>query len=253
MLAGRARGLVPVAVVAVLVAAWWIAVVISRSPYFPTPWQVLLGIKELVENGTLIRHVAASLMRVTFGYLAAVLIAIPLGVLMGWFSGLHHALNPVIQLLRPISPIAWIPLAILWFGVGNASPIFLIFLSSFFPMVVGAAAGVQTIERQYIRSARNFGITGHHLLRQVVVPAAMPQIIVGMRIGLGIAWLVVVAAEMVAINSGLGYLIIDSRNAGNRYDLVVASMVMIGVIGFLLDTLMRRLEGLEEVRWRYAR
>ena len=243
----------PLALVALLTAAWWVAVVVSRTPYFPTPVQVLKGIVELVRNGTLVQHVSASLMRVTIGYLAALTIAIPLGVLMGWFPRIFLAVNPLIQLLRPISPIAWIPLAILWFGIGNLSPMFLIFLSSFFPLVVGTTSGVQGVERQYIRAARNFGITGHRLLRQVVVPAALPQIIVGMRLGLGIAWLVVVAPEMIAIDSGLGYLIIDSRNAGNRYDLVVAAMVIIGIIGFLLDNLVRRLERLDEVRWRYAR
>lgn len=247
------RFLVPAGVVAVLVAAWWASVDISHTPYMPTPWAVVLGIGELARSGTLWLHISASLMRVVLGYLAAAAIAIPLGVLMGWFDRVFFAVNPIIQLLRPISPIAWIPLAILWFGVGNLSPMFLIFLSSFFPMVVGTASGVHSVDRQYIRAARNFEITGHRLLRQVVVPAALPQIIVGMRIGLGIAWLVVVAAEMVAINSGLGFLIIDSRNAGSRYDLVVASMVIIGVIGLLLDAAMRRLERLEEVAWRYVR
>ena len=225
----------------------------SKTPYFPTPAQVVRGFAELVRNGTLVQHVAASLMRVTIGYVGAVMVAIPLGVLMGWFPQIFYAVNPLIQLLRPISPIAWIPLAILWFGVGNLSPIFLIFISSFFPMVVGAASGVQTVERQYIRAAMNFGIKEHILLRKVVVPAALPQIIVGMRLGLGVAWLVVVAAEMIAVDSGLGYLIIDSRNAGNRYDLVVAAMVIIGVMGFLLDTVLRRLDRLDGVRWRYAR
>jgi len=162
-------------------------------------------------------------------------------------------LNPIIQLLRPISPIAWIPLAILWFGVGDLSPVFLIFLSSLFPTIVETTAGVHTIERQYIRAAQNFGVKGFMLFRQVVVPAALPHIIVGMRISLGVAWLVVVAAEMIALRSGLGYLIIDSRNAGNRYDLVVAGMVIIGVTGLLLDNVMRRLEGLKEVRWKYGR
>ena len=235
------------------IAAWWVAVATSHSLFFPTPGQVALGLAELVRNGTLVHHVAASLMRVLVGYTVAVIVAIPLGVLMGWFPGVNGALNPVIQMLRPISPIAWIPLAILWFGVGNLSPMFLIFLASFFPMVVGAASGVAAVERNYIRAARNFGITGVRLLRQVVVPAALPQIIVGMRIGLGIAWLVVVAAEMIVKNAGLGFLIIDSRNSGNRYDLVVAAMAIIGVIGFALDTLMRRLERLDEVQWRYAR
>jgi len=207
----------------------------------------------LAKGGVLLHHVAASLTRVAVGYLGAVALAIPLGVAMGWYRPIHRALNPMIQMLRPISPIAWIPLAILWFGVGNASPIFLIFLSSFFPLVVGTIAGVHSVERQYVRAGENFGITGLNLLRHVVVPAAMAQIVTGMRIGLGVAWVVVVAAEMVAINSGLGYLIIDSRNAGNRYDLVVAAMVIIGVIGFGLDVLMRRMERVDSVRWRYVR
>ena len=225
----------------------------SGTQIFPGPWEVVLGTIALAKEGVLVHHIAASLMRVAVGYFGAVALAIPLGVAMGWYPPIYRALNPVIQMLRPISPIAWIPLAILWFGVGNASPIFLILLSSFFPMVVGTIAGVHSVERQYIRAAENFGITGFKLLRDVIVPAAMAQIVTGMRIGLGVAWLVVVAAEMVAINSGLGFLIIDSRNAGNRYDLVVAAMVIIGVIGFGLDVLMRRMELIDSVRWRYVR
>ena len=176
----------------------------------------------------------------------------PLGLWMGWVRGAYATLNPIFQILRPISPIAWIPIAILWFGVGNASPIFLIFISSVFPMVVQTTAGVHTIEQRYLRAAENFGVSRYTLFRQVVIPAVLPQIIVGMRIGLGVAWLVVVAAEMIALRSGLGYLIIDSRNAGNRYDLVIAGMIIIGLIGLLLDGLMRLLEGLKSVRWRYA-
>jgi NitT/TauT family transport system permease protein len=243
----------PFAAVAVLVGIWWAAVHFSGTRIFPGPAEVVLGIASLARGGVLLHHIAASLMRVFTGYGLAVALAIPLGVAMGWHPGTYRTLNPVIQMLRPISPIAWIPLAILWFGVGNASPIFLIFLSSFFPMVVGTIAGVQAVERQYIRAARNFGVTGFRLIAKVVLPAAMAQIVTGMRIGLGIAWLVVVAAEMVAIDSGLGFLIIDSRNAGNRYDLVVAAMVMIGVIGFGLDAVMRRLERVDAVRWRYVR
>ena len=109
------------------------------------------------------------------------------------------------------------------------------------------------MDRRYLRAARNFGVSRATLFRRVVIPAALPQVIVGMRIGLGVAWLVVVAAEMIALRSGLGYLIIDSRNAGNRYDLVIAAMIIIGLIGLLLDGLMRLLEGLKAVQWRYAR
>jgi NitT/TauT family transport system permease protein len=239
--------------VSFLIALWWTAVAASGTIIIPSPWKVVLGIAELAQQGTLLEHVAASLFRVGTGYLLAAALAIPLGILMGWFNGLFVALNPLTQILRPISPIAWIPLAIIWFGVGNLAPIFLIFLSSFFPIALETTTGVHTIERQYIRAAENFGVSGLALFRQVVIPAALPQIIVGMRISLGVAWLVVVAAEMIALRSGLGYLIIDSRNAGNRYDLVVASMLIIGVIGLLLDIAMRRLERLKEVRWKYAR
>jgi len=155
----------------------------------------------------------------------------------------NTALKHGTKVLAPLGLVAllvglWIPLAILWFGVGDSSPIFLVFLSSFFPMVVATTAGVHTIEKQYLRAAQNFGVCGLKLWRVVIFLAALPQIIVGMRVGLGVAWLVIVAAEMISINSGLGFLIIDSRNAGNRYDLVVAGMAIIGVIGLLLDSLM---------------
>ena len=247
------RAIPALAVVLLLVGVWWICVVATHSPIFPTPLAVVTATLELVRDGTLWDHIGASLFRVAAGFLIAVLVAVPLGLWMGWVQGAFRTFNPIVQLLRPISPIAWIPIAILWFGVGDASPIFLIFLSSVFPLVVQTVTGVHTIERQYLRAAENFGVSRRKLFVQVVIPAALPQIIVGMRIALGVAWLVVVAAEMIALHSGLGYLIIDSRNAGNRYDLVVAGMVIIGVTGLLLDTMMRRMEGLRAVRWRYAR
>lgn len=240
----------PFLIVILFIGVWWMGA--TGSVIFPTPLQVLSGLVELAHQGTLTQHVVASLFRVSAGYGLAVLLAIPIGSIMGWYPGMYRALNPMVQLLRPISPIAWIPLAILWFGVGDSSPIFLIFLASFFPVVVSTVAGVHLVEPQYIRAGQNFGASSFALYRLVIFPAALPNIITGMRVGLGVAWLVVVAAEMVAINSGLGYLIIDSRNAGTRYDLVVAGMVIIGIIGFGLDVLMRRLETLDEVRWRYG-
>lgn len=247
------RRIVPsVAVMAILVAVWWLIVIITQSAIFPTPWQVVTGTLELARDGTLWTDIGASLMRVAVGFSLAVIVAVPLGLWMGWVAGAFLTLNPLFQILRPISPIAWIPIAILWFGVGNASPIFLIFMSSVFPMVVQTTAGVHTIERRYLRAAENFGVPRHTLFLQVIIPAVLPQIIVGMRIGLGVAWLVVVAAEMIALRSGLGYLIIDSRNAGNRYDLVIGGMVVIGLIGLMLDGAMRLLESLRMVRWRYA-
>lgn len=242
----------PVAVFAAVLALWWLAVRATGSMVFPTPWMVLTGTFELASDGSLWEHIGASLFRVGTGFTLAVLVAVPLGLWMGWVRGAYTTLNPIFQMLRPISPIAWIPIAILWFGVGNVSPIFLIFISSVFPMIVQTVAGVHTIEQRYLRAAANFGVSRRTLFRQVVIPAVLPQVIVGMRIGLGVAWLVVVAAEMIALRSGLGYLIIDSRNAGNRYDLVIAGMIIIGLIGLMLDRLMRVAEGMKVVRWRYA-
>ena len=236
-----------------LIALWWVVVVQTDSLIFPTPLQVVTGTIELASDGTLVEHIGASLFRVGAGFLLAVLVAVPMGLWMGRVDGAYRTLNPIFQILRPISPIAWIPLAILWFGVGNVSPVFLIFIAAVFPMIVQTASGVHTIERRYLHAAENFGVSRATLLRQVIVPAVLPEIVVGMRIGLGVAWLVVVAAEMIALRSGLGYMIIDSRNAGNRYDLVIAGMIIIGLIGLLLDGLMRLLEGLKSVRWRYGR
>jgi len=246
------RTLPAICVIALLLAAWWITVIQTHSVIFPTPWQVVTGTAELIQDGTLWEHIGASLMRVGVGFGFAVIIAVPLGLWLGWVQGAYNTLNPLFQILRPISPIAWIPIAILWFGVGNASPIYLIFISSVFPMIVQTTAGVHTIEKRYLRAAENFGVSRYTLFRQVVIPATLPQIIVGMRISLGVAWLVVVAAEMIALRSGLGYMIMDSRNAGNRYDLVIAGMIIIGLIGLMLDGAMRLLEGLKSVRWRYA-
>jgi NitT/TauT family transport system permease protein len=242
-----------IGVIVLLIGVWWLVVKVTHSAIFPTPLQVVTGTLELARDGSLWSDIGASLMRVGVGFSLAAAIAVPLGLWMGWVHGAFSTLNPVFQILRPISPIAWIPMAILWFGVGNASPIFLIFMSSVFPMVVQTTAGVHTIERRYLRAADNFGVSRYTLFRRVIIPAVLPQIIVGMRIGLGVAWLVVVAAEMIALHSGLGYMIIDSRNAGNRYDLVIGGMVIIGLIGLMLDGVMRLMEGLRIVRWRYAR
>lgn len=245
--------LYPSAVVVGLLALWWIVVEQTQSLIFPTPLQVFTGMFQLAQDGSLWVHIGASLMRVATGFIMAVLIGVPMGLWMGRVDGVYRTLNPLFQILRPISPIAWIPLTILWFGVGNTSPVFLIFLASVFPLIVQTSAGVHTIEQRYLRAAENFGVSRSVLLRQVIFPAVLPEILVGMRVGLGVAWLVVVAAEMIAPVSGLGYLIIDSRNAGSRYDLVIGVMIIIGIIGLLLDTGMRRLEQLKSIRWRYGR
>lgn len=243
----------PVGIAALFLTAWGIAVRLSHSDLFPTPGQVALGIVELVEKGLLLKYIVASLFRVTWGFVLAVIVGVPAGLVLGWYARAFQAFNPLLQVFRPISPIAWIPVAILWFGVSDAAPVFLIFLASVFPITVSAIAAVQNMQPVYLRAAQNFGLGGFELFHKVIFRACLPQILTGIRIALGIAWLVVVAAEMIAVNSGLGFLIIDARNAGKRYDLVVAGMVMIGLIGLVLDLLVRQLENFDEVKWGYAK
>ncbi len=242
----------PVAVAAAFLLVWEAGVRLSGTDLFPGPGEVARGIVELIEKGLLVKYIVASLYRVSWGFGLAVLIGVPVGLVLGWYERAFRAFNPMIQIFRPISPIAWIPVAILWFGIADTAPIFLIFLASVFPIMVSAISAVQNMQPVYLRAARNFGLSQGELFRQVILRACLPQIITGIRIALGVAWLVVVAAEMIAVNSGLGYLIIDARNAGKRYDLVVAGMVMIGLIGLILDLLVRQLERFDEVRWGYA-
>lgn len=239
----------PLLVSALLLAAWHYSVLWTATRIFPSPEDVGKGMAELLRENVLWGDIADSLRRVAIGFGTASVLGIPLGLILGWYPAADQVVNPVMQILRPISPIAWIPVAIIFFGVGDNAAIFLIFLGAFFPIVVACIDGVSNVPSMYRRAGRNFGLAPGQLLTRVVFPAALPQIIVGLRIALGIAWLVVVAAEMIAVDSGLGYLVIDSRNSGKRYDLVVAAMLLIGIIGLALDLGFRRLERIRSVRW----
>ncbi|MSV29840.1 MAG: ABC transporter permease [Bryobacterales bacterium] len=237
-----------VALVAVLIL-WRQGVIYSGTKVFPSPYDVQLGLAELIRKGLLWGYIGDSLFRVGSGYTLAIALGIPTGIILGWYPNASAAFNPVIQLMRPISPLAWIPLSIVWFGVSNFAAVFLIFMASFFPVVVATMNGVHNVPPMMRNAGINFGLSPAALFRRVIFPAALPQVLVGLRIALGISWLVVVAAEMIAVDSGLGYLIIDSRNAGKRYDLVIAGMLLIGVIGLCLDLSIRRVELLKSVRW----
>lgn len=239
----------PLATAGLALLVWNYAVTWSGTAVFPSPLSVQRGIVELIDGGLLWRYIGDSLRRVAIGYLLATAIGIPTGLLLGWYPAAGHVANPLIQMLRPISPIAWIPVAIVLFGVTDLAAVYLIFLASFFPIVVSTMNGVRNVPSMYRRAGRNFGLSPGALLARVVLPAALPQMLIGLRIALGIAWLVVVAAEMIASNSGLGYLVIDARNRGQRYDLVVAAMLLIGVIGLALDFGFRRAERIKSIRW----
>jgi NitT/TauT family transport system permease protein len=239
----------PVLTAAVFLSLWHYSVLWTATKILPSPHDVEKGIAELIEKKVLWRDMIDSLRRVALGFGAAAVIGIPLGLTLGWYPALNQVVNPLLEILRPISPIAWIPVAIILLGVGDHAATSLIFLGAFFPIVVASADGVANVPLVFRLAARNFGLGPVRLLTRVVFPAALPKMIVGLRIALGIAWLVVVAAEMIAVDSGLGYLVIDSRNSGKRYDLVVAAMLIIGLIGLVLDLAFRRLERLRSVRW----
>jgi NitT/TauT family transport system permease protein len=239
----------PLLALSAALAFWHISVHWSGTKVFPSPFEVEKAMVELIHKNVLWKDILDSLRRVAIGFGTAAVLGIPLGLVLGWYPAANQVVNPVIQILRPISPLAWIPVAILLFGIGDHAATSLIFLGAFFPITVACVDGVANVPSVYRRAGRNFGLKPMQLLARVVFPAALPKIIVGLRIALGIAWLVVVAAEMVAVDSGLGYLVIDSRNSGKRYDLVVAAMLLIGVLGLCLDLLFRSVEQFKSVRW----
>ena len=215
---------------------------------FPKPMAVFLSMQELIANGELLKHSVASLFRVTVGFAIAVILGVPIGIILGRLRTAKLLFNPLVQFLRPISPLAWIPLAMLWFGIGDLPAIFLIFLSSFFPMVVATSVAVENIKPTFFQVAANFNFSRYDVITKIVMPAITPEIITALRLTITIAWLVVVAAEMIAVQSGLGYMILDSRNA-LRMDYVMVGMIVIGIIGLFLDFIMQALGNIESTAW----
>ena len=175
----------------------------------------------------------ASLKREAVAFLFAAS-AIPLGIAMGWWRLAYNQVNPIMEILRPIPPLAWIPLSILWFGIGDEQNEFIIFLGIFFPILVNTIVGVKNIVPILIRAARSLGAPDRKLLLRIVFIGALPQIITGVRIGLGVGWMALVAAELVGANSGLGFIINDARSM-LRTDIIIVGMLAIGLIGLLID------------------
>ena len=208
---------------------------------FPPPTAVIKIFWDLLVSGELATHTFASMLRVAVGFTIAALIAIPLGLSMGAWPRWGEQMRVVIEVLRPIPPFAWIPFGLLWFGVGPEQTVFVIVISSVFPILMNTVAGVEQVEPVLKRSALSLGATKFRLFIAVILPRALPQIIVGLRIGLGFAWMVLVASELIGSTAGLGYLILDSRNLGLP-SLAFMGMFVIGVIGYLLDAGMRWLE-----------
>jgi NitT/TauT family transport system permease protein len=217
---------------------------------FPSPQSVAAGLGEEVRTGRLADDIVASLFRVAAGYTLAVVLSIPVGLALGHRPAVRAALLPSINFFRSLSPLAWIPFAILWFGIGDLPVVFLIFMATFFPLVLATLAAVANVPSVYFQVAHEYGFRGAELLTRITLPAIMPQVITALRVTGGMAWLVLVAAEMIAGRDGLGFAIWDARN-GLRLDLLVCGMVVIGLTGVLLDWLLSLLAKLPSVRWGY--
>lgn len=246
--------LLPVLTGLVLLAIWWIAHAAGAFPTgtVPSPPEVANAFGQEIKSGRLFDDVIASLYRVAWGFTAGVLAAVPLGLVVGRSLQTRHALLPWINFFRSLSPIAWIPFAIIWFGVGDPPAIFILFIAVFFQIALATSAAVATVPKIYYRVAEDMGLSASDVLFKVTLQAIMPQLVTALRVAIGVAWMVVVAAEMIAVRSGLGFLIIDARN-GLRMDLVVAGMITIGAIGIGLDVLFSRLTRIPSVRWGFER
>lgn len=221
----------------------------------PSPLEILSAVKELFMLGLpqgkiLIMHCLYSLLRVACGFVLAVILGVPLGILCGWSKFFRALLTPVIETIRPIPPLAWIPLAILWFGIGLQSASFIIFLGCLFPIILSTVSGVLSVDAIFINAAKTLGASERQIFLKILLPGAMPSIYTGLRIGLGIGWMTLVAAEFTGVRSGygLGYMIMTARDI-QRPDLVIAGMAVIGLTGFFLDAILRQLEA-RALKWR---
>jgi NitT/TauT family transport system permease protein len=217
---------------------------------FPSPESVIRAFGHEFASYRLVNNLVVSLFRVTIGFVIAAVLGIPAGIWMGHSPLARSGFLPALNFFRSLSPLAWMPFAILWFGVGDAPAIFLIFLSGFFPVVLTTMAAVANIPAVYFRVAETYRISGMEKLLQITLPAIMPQVITTLRVTAGLCWLVVVAAEMIAGRDGLGFAVMDSRN-GLRMDYLVANMTAIGLMGVALDRVLLRLTRIPSVRWGY--
>jgi ABC-type nitrate/sulfonate/bicarbonate transport system permease component len=243
------RTLAPVrhlALLAVLLAGWQYAsnvVLPSIDPQMaillPAPSTLIVTAGTLIASGELPRHLLASLQREAVAFVFAS-VAIVFGIAMGWWRAVHAQCYPVFEVLRPIPPLAWIPLSILWFGLSDTQNQFIIFLGMVFPILLNTVAGVRQVDRNLIRAARTLGASERQVLTRIVVKAALPQILIGIRVGLGVGWMALVAAELVGANIGLGFMINDARSI-LRTDIVIVGMLTIGLAGLAIDVAIRTL------------
>lgn len=229
--------------IAILIGIWELLFLASdfNETLFPSPLQAWRALLEMCRDETLLTNIGTSMYRFLAGYISSVMIAVVLGLVLGRLPGVFKYVNPAVQLLRPISPTAWMPFIVLLFGIGDIPAIVIIFIAAFFPVLLSTVTAVGNIAPIYFKVSKNFGIRHPQLMCKVIFPAAFPQIASGIHLALGTAWIFLVAGEMVGAQSGLGYQIIDARN-NVRADILLATILVIGLIGLLLDTMLKLLE-----------
>jgi ABC-type nitrate/sulfonate/bicarbonate transport system permease component len=229
---------------AILIAAWY--AVTEIWPMFhhvmlPSPVAVIRQVIRLIGSGELLRHIVASLERIFYANLLALGLGVPLGLAMGLYRPVERLLDGLLSVFRPIPPLAWVPLSILWLGLGMLSVVFITFLAAFFAVLINTIAGAKSVDRQMVRAALSLGAGRRRMMSHVVLPSVMPHIFTGFRIAIGVSWMSIVAAELVAASSGLGYMITYYREV-LRTDAIIVGMLTIGLIGLLMDMATRRIE-----------
>lgn len=240
-------GLISIFTSAALIALWFIVAESGwvRPLFLPSPLAVwdkfVLALTEGVSNSTLVEHTLASLWRVFGAFLIALVSAVPIGILMGVNRFVRGLFDPVIEFYRPLPPLAYLPLVIIWLGIGEFPKVFLIYLAIFAPMAIAARAGVRSVSTEQIHAAYAMGATRSQVISQVILKAALPEIFTGMRIGIGVGWTTLVAAEMVAANRGLGFMVLNAAE-NLESDTVIMGIFIIGIFAFTFDLLLRYLE-----------
>jgi ABC-type nitrate/sulfonate/bicarbonate transport system permease component len=216
----------------------------SRS-FLPTPWDVVQRLAQLLVEPfagfTLMQHLLSSFKRFAMGFGLAVLVGIPLGLVMAWFLWVDRIVSPVFDAVRFVAPIAWVPFAALWFGTGIGGPVLIIFMGAFPPVLINTYRGAKNVERKYLEAARMMGASHLRVMTQVLLPAAVPSIVAGLRISAGLGWQSLVGAELIVASSGVGYLMVKGQASVNTAT-VMSGMVAIGLVGVLIDWALRRLQ-----------
>ena len=248
------RFTLPAMVLLGVLSIWYFVSLSNLFPGYalPSPMAVMKSFREEMLAGRLINDIIASLWRVAVGFVISAALGLPAGLWLGQHIHARQAFLPMLNFFRFLSPLAWIPFAILWFHIGDKPAFFLIFMATFFPLVLATMSAVATIPSIYFRVAQDYHYKGMELLRKVTFPAVLPQVITALRVSYGIAWVVIVAAEMVGCQDGLGYGIWEARN-GLRLDSAVCYMIIIGLLGMGIDRLLFQLTKLPNVRWGYER